>query len=713
VQPLELASIRDVIETPRESAPRRSVPGIALAVLAIALAVWSTLLDTHAEVGPGPVICAIVAIAWGVSALIVCRQRPNEALGFLMACGATAGAVALLSATMMGRVGIESSTRSVGAAGRAFGLTLVFAIALHIVLGLPDGTLGITARRVFVGLGYAASIGVGVYLFDQRPDLPLASLIVLAAFDLVVGVTGFVARCQRATVAERPRLQWCVWGALTATAIAVASLVLKALVDWPNSVLAVSVAGTVVVPFALALGASRRQPIRIDRLLVHTIVLAGLLGLVGASYVLVVLGLGRKPEGDEQTLLGLSMLAAALAALAWVPARVRLTDLATRRVYGERHAPDEVLRTFGSRLTRALPLDELLLQLAESLKKTMTLDVAEVWTRVGGRLERAVSVPDRGPARVVLGTEEEVVVARAGVSGPAWARVWMPALVPPEGDPVMRVAPVTNSGELLGMIVVRRPDGAIPFDEDDDQALTELARQVGLALHNVKLDSALQESLDEVRRQADELRASRTRIVEATDAERRRIERDLHDGAQQHLVALAVSVRLARQIADSDTDAAKDMLDQIGSDLQEAVQELRNLAHGIYPPLLMDRGLAEALTAAANRAVLPTEVRAEGLGRYPQQVESAIYFCCLEALQNAGKHAGEGATITVTVHEDEGALLFEVADTGAGFDMKSGAQRGHGFVNMADRVGAFGGTVAVDSAPGQGTTISGRVPLPT
>ena len=154
---------------------------------------------------------------------------------------------------------------------------------------------------------------------------------------------------------------------------------------------------------------------------------------------------------------------------------------------------------------------------------------------------------------------------------------------------------MTNSGELLGLLVVRRPDGAVPFGEDDDQAFTELARQVGLALHNVKLDSALQESLDEVRRQADELRASRARIVEATDAERRRIERDLHDGAQQHLVALAVSVRLARQLADVNPDQAKEILDQLGTDLQDAVQELRNLAHGIYPPLLMDRGLAEAL----------------------------------------------------------------------------------------------------------------------
>ncbi len=199
--------------------------------------------------------------------------------------------------------------------------------------------------------------------------------------------------------------------------------------------------------------------------------------------------------------------------------------------------------------------------------------------------------------------------------------------------------------------------------------------------------------------------------MEATDTERRRIERDLHDGAQQHLVALAVSVRLARQIADSDAEQAKLMLDQLGLDLQEAVQELRNLAHGIYPPLLMDRGLPDALRAAAGRAVLPTDVEADGVGRYPQAVEAAVYFCCLEALQNAGKHAGEGATATVTVREVQGALVFEVADTGAGFSLASGAQRGHGFVNMSDRVGAFGGGVSVDSSPGRGTRIAGRIPL--
>jgi signal transduction histidine kinase len=278
---------------------------------------------------------------------------------------------------------------------------------------------------------------------------------------------------------------------------------------------------------------------------------------------------------------------------------------------------------------------------------------------------------------------------------------------------MLRVAPITHSGELLGLIVVERAADDDSFGEDDESALAELARQVGLALHNVQLDSALQESLEEVRRQAEELRESRARVVAAADAERRKIERDLHDGAQQHLVALAVSLRLARQVADNDPDQAKAMLDELGGSLQEAVQELRNLAHGIYPPVLMDRGLTAALEAASRRAALPTAVvAADDIGRLSQQIEAAVYFCCLEALQNAGKHAGDDARITITVSREPEGLRFEVADNGAGFDMSSTTIKGHGFVNMSDRLGAIGGTIRVDSEPGGGTRISGTVPIP-
>jgi signal transduction histidine kinase len=711
IQPLDLASIRD--DAPeRPPWTSRATGALVLAIAAAIVVVIAALVGDRVPLGPGRVLAVILVAAWAIAAVFVAVQRPREPLAVLLALAAFVGAAALLGAGLAGRDVATATVRDFGAGLRGAALALFPAVGLHLVLGVPDGELVTRTRRLWVLAGYAASAVVAVVLVSDRPEVDVAPIVVLAALDAVVGLVGFLARYRAAkSVQERARLQWPAWGVVVAAAISAGAWVLHELLSWPDDLRAVVLTTTVLVPLSLALGASERLSVRIDRLLVHTITMAGLAAMVAASYLLIVLGLGRAPDGDEKTLLGLSMLAALIAALLWIPVRERLTEFATRRVYGERHAPDEVIRTFGSRLTRALPLDELLLQLAESLKKTMSLSVAEVWTRgATGRLERAVSVPDRGPAAMTLGAEEETVVARAGVSGAAWASIWLPQVIAAE-DEVLRVAPITNSGELLGMLIVRRPQGALLFDEHDDQALTELARQVGLALHNVKLDSALQESLDEVKRQADELRASRARIVEAGDAQRRRIERDLHDGAQQHLVALAVSVNLARQIADSDPESAKAMLEQIGSDLQEAVQELRNLAHGIYPPLLMDRGLAEALSAAAGRAALPTGVEADGIGRYPQQVEAAVYFCCLEALQNAAKHAGDGAQAMVKVWEDDGSLLFEVRDDGAGFDLASRAHEGHGFVNMGDRVGAIGGTLSVESAPGQGTAIRGRIPL--
>jgi signal transduction histidine kinase len=707
VQPLEITSLRDEIRT-RPPRSRRALGVSGVAVLAAAGAIVAAEQASDVAIGPGRVVVCMLVIAWGLAAMFVAMHRPSEPLSWIMVGGAAVGAVAALAAEATSGAGSHDTAYAV----LAVSLALLVSVGLHLALGLPHGALLHPWRRGITMAGYVSAIPLAATIYADRPDVPLATLAVAATVAALIGLVGYVRRCSGApTEQERARLQWVAWGVVVAAAISAAALALNALISWPVPVGAIATVSTILVPFSIAVGASDQLAVRIDRLLVHSITFAGLAALVGGSYLLIVLGLGHQPSDSEQTLLGLSMLAALIASLLWVPARERLTEMATRRVYGEGHAPDEVLRTFGSRLTRALPLDELLLQLAESLKATMNLDVAEVWTRGSTGLERAVSVPERGPATISLAPEEETVVAHAGVSGPAWAQVWLPAILTGDEDPVLRTAPVTNSGELLGLIVVRRASGALPFNEADDLALTELARQVGLALHNVKLDSALQESLDAVRRQADELRRSRARIVEATDTERRRIERDLHDGAQQHLVALAVAVRLARQIADSDPDAAKEMLDQIGTDLQDAVQELRNLAHGIYPPLLMDRGLPDALRAAAGRSALPTTVEADGIGRYPQQVEAAVYFCCLEAMQNAGKHAGDGASVVVTLREVEGALVFEVADDGAGFSLESGAHQGHGFVNMSDRVGAFGGSVTVDSAPGRGTRIGGRIPL--
>jgi signal transduction histidine kinase len=209
--------------------------------------------------------------------------------------------------------------------------------------------------------------------------------------------------------------------------------------------------------------------------------------------------------------------------------------------------------------------------------------------------------------------------------------------------------------------------------------------------------------------QVRELRASRARIVAAADVERRRIERDLHDGAQQRLVALALHLGLARDLVESDARAARGKLDELSAGLMDAIAELRDLARGIYPPLLVEGGLPDALEAAADRSGLGVRLDLATVGRYSGEREAAVYFCCLEALQNVGKHAA-GAQVVVTAREEAGVLRFEVADDGPGFDLET-VGRGRGLVNMADRLGAVGGQVHWDSVPGEGTRVSGSLPL--
>jgi signal transduction histidine kinase len=630
---------------------------------------------------------------WAAVGLFLVFQRRQGTMGWVILGGAAAGAV--------GRWRSDASSVAVA---------LVPAAGLHLLLVIPDGRLRTTARKVLAVLGYALGVGLAAILWARRPDALPALPAATSALFAAVGAFAIAARYPRASREDRRRMKWMGWAALVAAGVTIITLGLRALVDWPHDWGAVAAGATAILPVGVALGTTRHPTGVVDRLLASTISLAGLAAVVVAVYLAIVLGLGRVPHQEERVLLVLSMVAAAVAAGLYLPAHDRLKALATRVVYGERTAPDEVLRSFGSRLSRSVPLDELLLQMTESLRKTLSLTSAEVWMASGGALELMVANPERDRPAIGITGAEESTLARAGVSGSAWAKIWLPDLLEGDDDRVLRIAPITHSGELLGMIVVERARESEPFSAEDDRILTELARQVGLTLHNVRLDSALQASLDEVRRQAEALQASRGRIVAAADAERRRIERNLHDGAQQHLVALAVKVRLAKQLAGRDPDKSASLLEELGGDLEDALQELRDLAHGIYPPLLADKGLPDALAAAARRAALPTEIRSDSVHRFPAEMEAAVYFCCLEALQNAGKHAGEGARAVVRLWEEEGGLLFEVADDGAGFDTRrTGASAG--FTNMNDRVGAIGGSLRIESAPGRGTKVSGVIPV--
>ncbi len=653
---------------------------------------------------------AVVAV-WALAGLMLGLRRRHDRLAPIVLAGAIVGGVGTLAAAVVEHRTLTGSVAWAWDLALRLSAALLPAIAMHLLFGLADGRLATSVRRRAVAAGYVVALAVGVGTMADREQVTVWPLVVLWAAALGFGMYASHVRYVKAGAIDRRRMQWVGWGMAVATESALVVVALRLLTDWPQQPGAVALGLTGLIPLALALGALPGMVTRVDRLLTHTVEMAGLTALVVAVYVIVVIGLGRTPADGERALLLLSMLAAGVCALLYLPARRRLTERANRLVYGERFSPDELLRTFGQRLTRSIPMDELLLQLTESLRKAMVLVSAEVWTGQQGRYELAAGVPHRDAPTVHIGAKESAVVARAGVSGGTWLDVWIPAIVGAQGSSAMRLAPVAHAGELLGFITVTRRHDGEAFTESEDRVLTDLARQVALALHNMQLDAALQASLDELQLRNRELQQSRARIVAAGDAERRKLERNLHDGAQQHLVALAVKVRLTRDAVEDDPADAIAMLDEIKGNVQDAIQELRALAHGIFPPLLVSGGLTEALPAAATRAALPTTVDLAGIARYSPDMEAAVYFCVLEALQNAGKHAGEGAMATVTVRATDGALAFEVADDGAGFVADGAAAEGHGFVNMADRLGAFGGVVRVRSAPGQGTTVSGTLPL--
>jgi len=256
------------------------------------------------------------------------------------------------------------------------------------------------------------------------------------------------------------------------------------------------------------------------------------------------------------------------------------------------------------------------------------------------------------------------------------------------------IVPVRHQGELLGTVSIEKKPGD-SLTPTERKLVPDLGSQAGLVRRNVALIA--------------DLRASRQRLVVAQDDERRKLERNLHDGAEQQLVALAVKLRLAEFLAERDPSATKTMLTDLRTETGEALESLRDLARGIYPPQLADKGLAAALESEARKGSVPTEVRSEGIGRYPPDVESAVYFCALEALNNVAKHAG-ATRAEVRLAQADGELTFEVSDDGDGFDP---AQIGYGtgLQAMADRLDAIGGTLKVHSQPGKGAQVTGRVPV--
>lgn len=415
-------------------------------------------------------------------------------------------------------------------------------------------------------------------------------------------------------------------------------------------------------------------------------VVASLVVFIGAVYAVVVVGLGSLLETDTPNS-ALSAVAMTIVALTFGGARQRANRLAARLLHGQRATPYEVLAGLSERAAQSYAPEEVLPRMAELVAAGTGAVRVEVWLRVDRELLLGASWP-QAPA------------ARRG-------RLRLPVVGLPSFPGADRAVAVIDRDDLLGAIAVAKRAGEQPT-ETEERLLADVASQAGLALRNVRLTAELSARLDELQATTSELRASRRRIVEAQDSERRRLERDIHDGAQQHLVALAVKLRMARTFAERDPKRTRTMIGEVRTLTDAALENLRDLTRGIYPQVLAAEGVQAALRSNVGRAAVPISVSGRGVRRFDPAAEIAIYFCCLEAIQNAAKHA-EARSVRVRLERLGSEIVFTVVDDGAGFD-PSKAQRGSGLQNMEDRLAVVGGRLEVTSSPGAGTTVIGRVP---
>jgi signal transduction histidine kinase len=436
------------------------------------------------------------------------------------------------------------------------------------------------------------------------------------------------------------------------------------------------------VPTAIGVSVLKYRLYDIDVIISRTLVYGVLAAFITAVYIGIAVGIGTLVGSGGQPNLWLSIVATIIVAVGFQPVRERVQKIANRLVYGNRATPYEVLTAFSDQVAEAYAADEVLPRMARVLQEATGAQSATVWLKGPATLRPAATYPDAA-------TSPPLPLAMSGGS------------LPDIPGATTSVA-VEHQGRLLGAlsVVKRRGDPVTPTEQ---KLIDDLAHQAGLVLRNVGLAA-------ELRNRLDELRSSRQRLVRAQDEERRRLERNLHDGAQQHIVALKVKLGLAQMLAATSPEKARLTVVQLKADADEALETLRDLARGIYPPLLADKGLMAALESQARKATVRVHVDAEGVERYAQDVEATVYFCVLEALQNVQKYAS-ASQVAVRLRGEESGLSFEVEDDGTGFDTVTVA-RGAGLTNMVDRVEALGGSVDVRSAPGAGTRVSGDVPAP-
>jgi signal transduction histidine kinase len=663
------------------------------------------------------IVAPVAVMGYATVGMLIVSRRQGNRIGWLLCWVAFAFALGGL-AGVYARYALDEAVRPLPATTLAVwlnrvGLPAVFLPLPLLFLLFPDGQ--VPSRRWWPVLWtLLAGIAVNIAAFGLTPG-PLSSGIteiktrvgnpiglalawkgtvesVATVAGTVVFLGGLVSalalilRFRQSRGDERQQIKWLAYvGAAAAiiplTGIAIGLVRSVAGIPEPENdpilnFLFISFATILLVgtPTACAVAAFKYRLYELD-VVVKKTVMFGLIALAITGVGLAAIAL--LPAFAFGIGSGLSLrslfLGLALGLLAW-PLRRLASRVADRIVYGTRATPYEVLSEFSDRMAGTYSTDDVLPRMAEILGQGCGAQQAGVWLRVGTEIRLAASWPgeaNAGSRRIPLIGDEL-----------------------PQFDRADHAFPVRHQGELLGALTIEMPVSD-PMNPARAKLARDVAAQAGLVLRNVRL--------------IEELRASRRRIVSAQDERAKALERNIHDGAQQQLVALAVKARLAQNVALKDPANAAGLLGTIQTELAEALENLRDLARGIYPPLLADKGLGEALTSQARKSPLPTDVDANGIGRYPPEVEAAVYFCALEALQNTAKYSGAGRA-SIRLGAVDGHVVFEVRDDGSGFD-PGRTGRGTGLQGMADRLEALGGRLEITSAPGRGTTVVGRIPI--